>query len=174
MPHSPPAASPARIVVDVAREQYRVRAAAPIAAGEAILAIDGELTDRPSRFSVQVDDVCHIEVPAAQDLATSIERSPWRFLNHSCAPNAVVRGRQLIATAAIAAGDEITFDYNTTEFELASPFACHCGAGDCLGSIHGFRHLGREQRLRRRAALAPHLLRRLADDPIGQVEHTPG
>lgn len=173
--HSPsPPPLPRRIAVAQKAQQYHVLAVLPIAAGEAIVEIDGDVTDRPSRFSVQIDDASHIEVAAGEDLATSIERSPWRFLNHSCAPNAAIRGRQVVATAAIAAGEEITFDYNTTEFDLAAPFACHCGAGGCLGSIRGFVHLRREQRLQRRADLAPHLLRRLVDDPIAPVEHTAG
>ena len=42
---------------------------------------------------------------------------------------------------AIAAGDELRFDYNTTEWELAEPFVCNCGAPTCVGVAMGFAHL---------------------------------
>ena len=173
-PPSSPCQQQRRVAVAQVGDQFQVRALSPIAAGETILEIHGEVTDRPSRLSVQIDDHAHIEVPAGQDLETSFDRSPWRFLNHACAPNAAIHGRTLVAACAIAAGEEVTFDYNTTEYEMAAPFRCHCGAPACLGSIRGFRYLTMEQRQLRHERLAPHLLRRLADDPIQQVERTDG
>jgi hypothetical protein len=38
-------------------------------------------------------------------------------------------------------GDELRFDCNTTESELAEPFVCNCGAPTCVGVAMGFTQL---------------------------------
>jgi len=153
-----PPGGPVRVVE--ALGELRLVATAPIPAGERILRIDGELAGRPSRYSIQVGEELHVEVPAtaAPDAVPGLY--PWRFLNHSCAPNAVVRERALLALRPIDAGEEITFDYNATEWELTAPFTCRCGA--CGGArIAGLRHLPPDARARVLPNLAPHLRRRL-------------
>jgi hypothetical protein len=76
---------------------------------------------------------------------------------HSCAPNSVIRGRRVLATHRIAAGEEIRFDYNTTEYGLSSPFPCNCGACDG-GRVLGWRHLSLAERSRRSPWTTEHLL----------------
>jgi hypothetical protein len=135
------------------------------AAGELVLRIEGELTEHPTRYSVQLGVAQHVEIPAGElgDLERVFDRYPWRFLNHSCAPSARVEGRKLLAARAIAPWEEITFDYNTTEDDMASPFTCRCG--HCDGRrIGGFSNLTRAEQERLRPNLAPHLRRRL-DSP---------
>ena len=122
----------------------------------------------PSRWSIQVGEGLHVEPP--RELLPDLEpdRCPWRFLNHSCAPNAVLGSAcraegsplRLIALRSIDRWEEISFDYNSNEFELAAPFACACGA--CGGGvIRGFRHLDPVEQARRRERVSPHLLTRL-------------
>lgn len=150
-----------------AHGEWHILALQPFAEGEEILAIEGELVPRPSRYSVQVDDALHVEIPVAEstNLERIFEAYPWRFLNHSCAPSARVEGRVLVALRSLAAWDEITFDYNTTEYRMASPFVCRCG--HCGGrTIAGFGRLSRTEQERLRPNLAPHLRRRL-DRPAG-------
>ena len=157
------AAQPAagRIAVVHAEGHFRVVATAPFAPGEPVLEIEGAEIARPSRWSIQVDEDVHLEVPRdTTDLHAVFARQPWRFLNHSCAPNAAVRGRTLVAVRAVARGEEITFDYNTTELEMATPFDCRCGCGG--RRVAGFVALASDERERLRPLLAPHLLRRLA------------
>lgn len=61
-----------------------------------------------------------------------------------------------MALRPIAQGDEVTYDYNTTEYSMASPFLCHCG--HCSGTeIRGFRHLSIPERQRRARILAAYL-----------------
>lgn len=61
---------------------------------------------------------------------------PARFVNHSCEPNAVVWEAVRIAAAAdIAAGEEITIDYGTTEEDPLWSLACACGSPRCRGVI---------------------------------------
>lgn len=59
------------------------------------------------------------------------------LFNHSCEPNVGVRGQILVvARRAIQAGEELTFDYDTTEV-AATPFTCRCGTPSCRGTIDG-------------------------------------
>lgn len=61
---------------------------------------------------------------------------PYRLTNHSCNPNAGVRGKStLFAIKSIKKGEEITFDYSTT---IDESFECTCGAKQCRGVILDF------------------------------------
>lgn len=126
-------------------------------AGALILEIEGRVQPTPTRYSIQLDAGSHIEADAA--LADDAMRTmhPWRFLNHSCDPNARVEGTRLLAARPILAGEEITFDYNTTEARMAVPFDCLCGTDRCVGTVRGFEHLRDDQRHERADRLAPHL-----------------
>jgi hypothetical protein len=81
----------------------------------------------------------------------------WRFINHSCEPSTALRGSTLVALRDLAPGTEITFDYNTTEWELADPFPCHCGGVHCVGTVRGYRHLDDAARTRILPWVAEHL-----------------
>ena len=128
----------------------------PVARGQVILQIDGVQTHQPSRHSVQVGPGTHLAPQGDPP-----EHGQWRYLNHSCAPNAWLRGLELIALRDIQAQEALSFDYNPTEWDMAEPFACHCGSADCLGQVSGFAHLNAAQRMRLQG-VAPHLLARLA------------
>lgn len=138
---------------------YRAVARQNIPAGELVLLINGTLVDRPSRWTIQIGARRHI---TARDLPLKemLRRYPWRFTNHSCDPNSCVVGRRLVALRDIRAGEEISFNYNTTEYELAEPFSCHCGSPRCAGTIRGFRYLTQAERESLLPQLAPHLRRR--------------
>jgi SET domain-containing protein len=107
---------------------------------------------RPTRFSIQVGRDVHLD-------PISDRESPWGCLNHGCDPNVAidVERRAIIARRGIVAGDQLRFDYNTTEWELAEPFVCNCGSPACVGVAMGFAQLSftRQQILLRDAA--PHI-----------------
>jgi len=124
--------------------------------GEAILELDGEILSTPSVFSVQVGAREHLHPNHTALAADDTERSRWRFLNHSCDPNCWMDGRTLRARRAIAAGEQLTFDYNCTEWSMDVPFDCACGACNGL-QVRGYAHLDAEARTRRDAHAAPHL-----------------
>jgi hypothetical protein len=65
------------------------------------------------------------------------------YLNHSCNPNTVIDTKNLsvIAARAISAGEELTFFYPSTEWEMAQPFFCCCKAPGCLGLVAGAKFL---------------------------------
>lgn len=157
LPASP--ASTFRVRVARAGRHYRLLATEAVRAGAVVLAIEGADVERPSRYSVQVERDVHVEAPGGLAAQGLLERHPWRFTNHSCDPNTMLSGRNLVAVRPIEAGEEITFNYNTTEYELAAPFACWCGSKGCAEFIRGFKHLTRAERERIRPLLAEHLRR---------------
>ena len=90
--------------------------------------------DRPARHTVQVDAITHVEVGV---LST---------MNHSCDPSVRLdTGRMLVITERdIARGEEITYFYPSTEWDMAVPFECRCGSRNCVGVVRGAEHLSPE------------------------------
>jgi len=77
--------------------------------------------------------------------------------NHSCDPTVGVKGQVVVMTRrAVAAGEELTFDYNTTDV-APHPFPCRCGAKTCRGVIDGRAWESAAFRERNRGWLAWHL-----------------
>jgi len=76
-----------------------------------------------------------------------------RTFNHSCDPNAFIRGKnELVALRDIKKDEEITYDYSTTadedEEELKNEheiwycyFSCSCGSKSCRHIIKQFKDL---------------------------------
>lgn len=131
-------------------------------AGEVIVPIGGVIVREASRYSLQVAEDEHI-VPPPEVLAcaAAVENYRWCFMNHACRPNVRIDAarRVVVATKSIGAGDELRFDYDTTEWDMAEPFGCRCGAPDCRGLIRGFRHLPPDLQQALAVHAAPHLLR---------------
>jgi hypothetical protein len=73
---------------------------------------------------------------------TEIElNSDLVFCNHSCAPSLVFDMARLEARVVddgpLKKGDELTFFYPSTEWDMTQPFHCTCGAEDCIGWVSG-------------------------------------
>ena len=131
-------------------------ALAAASAGAAILELDGEILPDAGRLSVQVGEREHLHPHPDALAADCVYRCRWRFLNHSCDPNCWLDGRILRARCDITSGEQLTFDYNCTEWSMASPFDCACGACDGA-TVRGYAHLDAAGRMRRAAHAAPHL-----------------
>jgi SET domain-containing protein len=110
-----------------------VFATEPIAAGQRIGRIDGRVV---RAVDVKVD---HFDLEHRG--LVLIPHAPFRYLNHSCAPNAAVAlqervGRRPLllieALRAIAPGEEVTIDYG---FAAEDAFPCLCGAAQCRGWV---------------------------------------
>ncbi|MBD0389639.1 MAG: SET domain-containing protein [Nostoc sp. C3-bin3] len=76
---------------------------------------------------------------------------PAVVVNHSCDPNTGVKNNQFggynfVALGDIEAGEEITWDYETTEYESIAIHRCLCESLSCRGKTLGFKF--REQMLR--------------------------
>ncbi|MFM8290358.1 MAG: cyanophycin synthetase [Planctomycetia bacterium] len=137
-----------------------VAAVRPIATGETIIRTWGEQADKRSAHTMQVDVNTHV-VPDGVTV----------LVNHSCDPNCgvVIRSGvkqiELRALRPIAAGEEITVDYDTFEYEvshLGGP--CRCGAASCRGRVAGYRHLAADVKARYGDLIAEYL--RLLDSEV--------
>ena len=92
---------------------------------------------------------------------------------YCCDPNALVRNLEVVTSREIQPWEEITFNYNTTEYDIADPFTCRCGSVHCLGEIRGFKRLMPAERESLRFFLAPHLRRILLQYPQFQIGAIP-
>lgn len=60
------------------------------------------------------------------------------YINHSCNPNAGIRGQVcLVAMRNIQIDEEITFDYAMADGSEYDEFLCACGAPQCRGRVTG-------------------------------------
>jgi len=132
----------------VAHEGRRLVALRRIARGKRLFPITGRETRVPTRYSLQVGASLHLDQDCARDEFDLVRRFFWRYLDHACDPATVIRDREVIALRDLAEGDAVTFDYNTTEYDMAEPFRCHCGSVLCVGTVRGARHLTPGQRAR--------------------------
>lgn len=69
-----------------------------------------------------------------------VQADNGEYMNHCCDPNTIfIHDGLMIATRDIEAGEEVTYDYATSESGTSShmPFQCACGKGACRGTITG-------------------------------------
>jgi len=145
--------------------EYRLVAIRPILAGEPLFRIEGDRTPRPTCHSVQVGEGTHMDVGPGHTMEDILDRYFWRFLNHGCDPNLAIKGVEAVALRDVEPSAALTFNYNTTEWDMATPFRCHCRSPQCQGTIRGFRHLTAAQRERLQPPAAPYLFRLAAKEP---------
>lgn len=124
--------------VGTARYGRGVFALRPIAAGEQVGEVEGEVIDNPdygSEYAIDLGDATSLE-PAA----------PFRYLNHACAPNCELviydaeddDGQPLgpmvcvEALRDIAASEQLTIDY---AWPADAAIPCQCGTSACRGWI---------------------------------------
>jgi hypothetical protein len=69
-----------------------------------------------------------------------------KFTNHSCDPTVFfdTSSMHFVALKDILPGDEFTFFYPSTEWQMAQPFECLCGTESCLKNIAGAAHMNAE------------------------------
>ena len=127
--------------------------------GERILKFLGELVlqeeVRNPNAALQLDGNLFLESDGSID----------ENLNHSCNPNCYVDFRQLtlVALKEIQKGEELTFDYNTSEYDLIDQgcsFTCLCGSLNCVGEVKGFRCLPVDHKKKIEPFLSPFLKRK--------------
>lgn len=145
-----------KVTVEITPAGRHVIARVPIAPGETILSYRGEIVATPTTHTLQIDEHRHLAPTGG----------PSDFVNHACDPNGAIDFARLdlIALRPIAPGEEVTFDYQCTEWAIAVPFQCRCGAARCRGLIRGFKYLPPSDRRARLPHLAPHLRARLESE----------
>ena len=105
--------------------------------------------------AVQVEEGCYI-VPHG-------EPEVGDLFNHSCDPNAGVQGQiALCAMRDIEAGEEICFDYSTTDSSDYDEFTCGCGVAACRGVVRGDDWKRPDVQAKYAGWFSPYLARRIA------------
>jgi SET domain len=98
-----------------------------------------------SKFSAGItqDYATYLTVQIAVDKHIILQPEFLQYINHSCSPTVFfdTATMQLIALQDLNEGDEFTFFYPSTEWEMAQPFVCNCGGKNCLQLINGASHL---------------------------------
>jgi hypothetical protein len=151
MPPSHPAPTRLFDVREKSGDQRGLWSLVSWAAGDDVTPFEAAATHaQPARLTLQASADEHIE----------LSPQPLSFLNHSCDPSVFVdtTRRVLVALRPIAPGDELTFFYPSTEWAMAEPFRCQCGAAACLGTIAGARDLPADQLSRYRINAHIHAL----------------
>jgi len=118
--------------------------------GQYITFLEGESILMQEMWRRVHEEGLHIDDPlqVGDDEVLLLEKELSNCFNHSCGPNAGIRGRnELFALRDIEAGEEITFDYSTTEAPN-SPWdmKCVCGAANCRHVISGVLSIPEQQR----------------------------
>jgi hypothetical protein len=118
--------------------QSGVFAREPIAAGEIISVWGGEIMTR-AQVAAMPEKYQHFATQVEEDFFLSgISEDAADYFNHSCDPNAGMQGQiVLVALRAIAAGEEVCFDYAMTDGSDYDEFECHCGAPNCRKRVTG-------------------------------------
>lgn len=142
--------------------EYGVYAVEPIHQDELIDMFGGEvvtqqvfdtLPDRLRRLSIQVEEELFL---VAQN------EGPADYVNHSCDPNSGLSGQiGLVALRDIAPGEEITFDYATSDSTDYDEFKCECGAPNCRGTVRGSDWRNPELWKKYAGHFSPYLQRRI-------------
>ena len=139
-------------------------ASEPIAAGEVVAAFGGRCVTRDEFDLLPVSQqVRSLQIDEQLFLAGAPEPEPADFINHSCDPNCALSGSViLIAARDIEAGEELSYDYATSDGSDYDEFECSCGSAACRGKITGHDWMLPELQLRYRGSFSPYLARRIA------------
>ena len=92
----------------------------------------GQLMAAPpsvTRLAIQVDEEMFL---------VSTTEGPADWINHSCSPNAGLRGQVvLVAMRDIRKGEQICYDYAMSDGSDYDVFRCECGSPLCRGMVTG-------------------------------------
>ncbi|KAG0601609.1 hypothetical protein M758_11G125600 [Ceratodon purpureus] len=166
-------------VVERSAEYRFVRATRDIHVGTVLGIFDGIIQPKCARYTICLSDNVHV-----------MNQTPLVLINHSCSPNtalkwpappphesrnfsslaALARAHpeqvfpRVVAIAPISKGEEVTWNYLSSEWELSCPFECQCGSRRdlCVGKVLGAKHLTSAQKTRMSPYMAPHILKKMA------------
>ena len=113
-----------------------------------------ELKKAYSSGKARIDDPFQIG-----DKSYMILNKPYNYFNHSCSPNAGIKGKStMFALRKIEKGEEITFDYSTTEWTNDAAWKinwtklwkikCKCGSKHCRKWVRIFPLLPKKLKIK--------------------------
>lgn len=90
--------------------EYGLYATQSYVKGQIVFVLSGKIFSNPTRETIYVGNGIHVHDPFGI------------YINHSFSPSVRIDSYNVIAARDINDGDEITFDYNQNEIQMASPF----------------------------------------------------
>jgi uncharacterized protein len=131
--------SPLAETREIAPKGFGSFAITPIPVGTIVATFGGTIVDRTSFESNPLEQRSRsIQIDEDQFLLGPELREPGDSINHSCNPNCHLRNAtQLIAMREIALGEELTYDYATSDASDYDEFDCACGSDECRGRVTG-------------------------------------
>ena len=130
-----------------------------IRSGE-LLAVFGGIVVTTHELSQLMDYQQHqaIQVEEGLHLAPFGESEPADYFNHSCDPNAGLDGQiALVALRDIQSGEEVSFDYATSDSTHYDDFDCQCGSNLCRARVTGDDWMKPELQTRYKGYFSPYL-----------------
>ena len=124
----------AEVVENTITHQHSLHAIKRFRAGDVLCTFSAkEILTQPTYLTVQVDLTTHI----------TLYPEFLQYVNHSCNPNVFFDTArfEFVALINIEVGDELTFFYPSTEWNMAQPFNCFCNTTKCLHQIQGAVYL---------------------------------
>ena len=114
-------------------------AVTPIPMGTIIATFGGTIVNRLNFETYPLEQRSRsIQIEVDQFVLGPELREPGDSINHSCSPNCQLRNAtQLITMRDIAVGEELTYDYATSDTSDYDEFECACGSDNCRVRITG-------------------------------------
>jgi uncharacterized protein len=133
-----------------------------VRAGETLLVWGGDvvtgemlkwMSEEKHRLAVQIEEDLYLVTP---------NEGPADWVNHSCDPNAGLIGQiVLVALRDISKGEEVCFDYATSDGSPYDEFECGCGARTCRTHVTGDDWKLPELQTRYAGHFSPYIQRRI-------------
>jgi SET domain len=109
----------------------------PLKKGERVGVIHGDV-EIVRKFTPKLSEMSWNWIGIGRYSWINTKNSPFKYINHSCAPNTYISGkRQVIALKNIATDEELTMDYSLTEADpdFWLPGGCTCQAPTCRKKV---------------------------------------
>lgn len=148
----------------IAGKGYGSVAIEQITAGEVVAAFGGRCVTRDEFDLLDVSQrVRSLQIDEDLYIAGAPEPEPADFINHSCNPNCALDGNVvLVARREIAVGEQLGYDYATSDGSDYDEFECSCDSDLCRGKVSGHDWMLPELQLRYRGSFSPYLAKRIA------------
>ncbi|CAI7763974.1 unnamed protein product [Closterium sp. NIES-54] len=120
---------------------------------------DKEKREIMIRYSYMVEDDVY-------DTTTDPDEDPSLYYNHSCDPNSwYINPRCMVALRDIQPGEQITYDYASTETEgsMHAGLLCRCGATCCRGTLKFSEWRSRDWQQRNAGHCSAYIERKMAE-----------
>jgi SET domain-containing protein len=123
------------LVEDEVIHGWGLRATALIRTGEVISRLEPDVPTHPIQEVLKLspeeqETLLHYGYQYRDVIV--MERAPEKYMNHSCDPNTWwADDETMVARRNIQPGEEITYDYSTTELAIPFEMQCRCNAPIC-------------------------------------------